>query len=148
MKPMKGGKTIWVSFNKIPGGQVCTQHFYDLEGEKRQGEGEVHVEITAAEQVAAFKRQDDVCVNVNGKITKNEVLVWTGEDLSRNPNAALVVTEWAIKQGLAPIRAAADQKGDDPKTYEYDKRINALEGRIDAQDKKLDSILEAVGAKK
>ena len=54
------------------------------------------------------------------------------------------VIEWAKNQGLEPIRVAADQKGTDPKSYEYDKRIGSLEGRMDEQDKKLDQILAAV----
>lgn len=149
MKAVKNGNQIWVAFNKTPGGQICVQHFEDLEGDKKQGENEVHVEVSAEEQVKSFKLQDDVCVNVNGVIKLHEVLTHPHDpSLQRNKNAADVVIEWAKKQGLKPIQATADQKGTDPKTYEYDKRISSLEGDVKEIKGSLDKILEAVGAAK
>ena len=147
MKSVEGGKQIWVAFNYLPGGHIVAQHFEDLEGQKKVGDNEVDVEISAKSQVESFKLQPNVAVNIKGTIKKNEVLIFSGGDLSRNPKAAEVVINWAKQQGLEPIRASADQKGDDPKVYEYDKRISMLEGDVKDIKDGMAKILEAVGKK-
>ena len=139
---------VWAAFNHLPGGQVGTVHFEDVVRTKKVGDSQQDILFTSREQLESFKKQDNVGLNVGGKVVKHEVLVYDGGDLSDNPDAAIVVTEWAMnKKGLQPIRASSDQRGDSPKTYEYDKRISALEGKVDSIDSKLDKILEAAQAK-
>lgn len=146
MKSVEGGNQIWLAFNYLPGGHIVAQHFEDLEGHKKQGESEYEVKVSAKEQVEAFKKQDNVALFVKGVIKKNEVLIFTGGNLSRNPKAAEVVINWAMEQGMQPIRATADQKGDQLKTYEYDKRIVKLEGDVADIKNSMAEILAAVKA--
>lgn len=148
MKATEGGRQIWVAFNYLPGGQIVVQHFEDLEGQKKIGDNEVDVKVSAKEQVESFKKQDNVALNLKGNLKRNEVLIYAGGDISRNPKAAEVVINWAREQGVQPIKISADQKGDDPKTYEYDKRIGALETDIAGLKEGMAKILEAVGPKK
>lgn len=147
---------IWFVFNRLPGGNLTAMHVEDATVKRRIGEDITEVLHTAAEQLAGVKKGKEVAIYVidpatgEGKLTKNEVIVYEGpgkSDLWRNPRAGNVALDWAVKHGAAPIPRKADQKGDDPKTYEYDKRIIKLEGRMDEQDKKLDRILEAVSTK-
>lgn len=141
-------KTLWAAFCALPGGQICVQHFTDTVRKHKTGDNTTEdILFTAAKLVEGFKKQD-VCVNIKGKITKNEVLVYNGEDLSDNPRAANVVIEWAKAQGLEPIAGSADQKGQDPKTYEYDKRIVKLETDVAGIKDDISKILDAVTATK
>lgn len=148
MKAVQDGNQIWLAFNYMPGGQIVAQHFEDLEGQKKIGDSEHEVKVSAKEQVESFKKQDNVTLFVKGVLKKNEVLIYSGPSLLRNPRAAEVVINWAKEQGMQPIRATADQKGTDPKTYEYDKRIGALEGDVKEIKDGMVKILEAVGGKK
>ena len=148
---------LWSCYNHLPGGNITAIHFEDITRNKKIGENVEEVFITAKDQLLGFKKAPYValCIQdpVTGekRITKNELFVYDGpgaSDLWRNKRAANVVIDYAKKKGVVPIQAGQDQKGTDPKTYEYDKRIIKLETRIDEQDKKLDKILEVVGSKK
>lgn len=148
---------IWFVFNRLPGGQLTAQHVEDIEKNKKVGDDTVRVSITSADQVASIKKQKEVAIYIvdpatgRGSLTKNEVIVYDGpgkEMLWKNPRAANVAIEWAIKKGARPIPVSKDSKGDDPKTYEYDKRIGALEGDVREVKDTLKQILEAVGSKK
>jgi hypothetical protein len=147
---------IWAVYSHLPGGQLVAIHFEDIKKNKKVGENIEEVFITAKEQLEGFRKAPHVALCMKDpatgekKLTKNEVFVYDGpgaSDLWRNKRAGNVVIDYAKKKGIVPIAASKDQKGDDPKTYEYDKRIVAIETRIDEQDKKLDRILEAVGRK-
>lgn len=144
MKAVLGGNQIWIAFNYMPGGHIVVQHFEDLEGQKKIGDGAVDVKVSAKEQVDAFKKQDNVTLFLKGVLKRNEVLIYNGGNLSNNPKAAEVVINWALEQGLQAIRPSADQKGTDPKTYEYDKRISALENGQKETNDKLDKVLDAL----
>lgn len=144
---------LWCLYSHLPGGQMVAIHFEDITRNKKVGENIEEVFITAKEQMLGFKKAPYValCIQdpVTGekKITKNELFVYDGpgaSDLWRNKRAANVVIDYAKKKGIVPMPGSKDQKGDDPKTYEYNERITKLEGRIDDQDKKLDKILKAV----
>lgn len=148
MRSVEGGNQIWVAFNYMPGGHIVVQHFEDLEGQKKMGESEIEVKVTAKEQVESFKKQENVALNVKGVLKKNDVLIYPGASLRSNPKAAEVVIDWAKEQGLKPVMASADQKGDQTKTYEYDKRISALEGDVKDIKDGMSKILEAVAPKK
>lgn len=148
MKAVERGNQIWIAFNYMPGGHIVVQHFEDLEGQKKIGENAIDVKISAKEQVEAFKKQDNVTLFLKGVLKRNEVLIYSGGSLLNNPKAAEVVINWALEQGLQPIRPSPDQKGTDPKTYEYDKRISALEDGQKTTNEKLDKVLDALAAKK
>lgn len=148
---------IWCIYNHLPGGQLVAIHFEDIEKDRKEGETTKRVLITAKDQMIAFKKAPNVALYVIdpatgiGKLTKNELFMYDGPDainLWQNRRAANVVIDYAKKKGIAPIPGKSDQKGDDPKTYEYDKRITALEQGQRSLDQKLDKVLEAVGAKK
>lgn len=137
-------KILWAAFCALPGGQIVVQHFTDTVREHKTGDNTTEKIIFTAEKlVEGFKKQD-VCVNIRGKITKNEVLVYSGEDITDNPRAANIVIEWAKGQGLEPIAASADQRGQDPKAYEYDKRIGRLETDVAGMKDDIAKILDAV----
>lgn len=147
---------IWFVFNRLPSGNLTCQHVEDIVRNKKVGDNIEAVTILAQDQLAAIKKQKEVAIYIidpqtgQGKLTKNEVIVYDGpgrDMLWKNPRAANVAIEWAKKKGAAPIPSSPDQKGTDPKTYEYDKRIKKIEDRLDAQDDKLDKILAAVGTK-
>lgn len=147
MQSVEGGNQIWIAFNYLPGGHIVAQHFEDLEGQKKVGEGEIDVAISAKQQVESFKKQDNVALLIKGVLKKNDVLIYPGPSLKTNHKAAEVVINWAKEQGLEPIRPTADQKGDQAKTYEYDKRISALEAGQKETNDKLDKVLEALTKK-
>ena len=67
--------------------------------------------------------------------------------LYRKKRAANIILAWAYKKGIAPIMASKDQKGTDPKTYEYNKRIEALEGDVKEIKDGMDKILAAISKK-
>ena len=123
-------KQIWVSYNGMPGGNICVRHFEDVVRQRKQGDQNVDVKFKAEELLEGFKKEPGVKVNIKGKITNNEVLIYKGDSLEGDPQAADKVIAWAIAQGMEPIRASQDQKGDQPKTYEFDKRITSLEGDV------------------
>lgn len=147
---------IWFVFNRLPGGQLTAQHVEDIVRNKKENDGTVKVTILAKDQVESIKKQKEVAIYIIdpltkiGKLTKNEIIIYDGpgkEMLWNNPRAANVALDWARSKGAAPIPTKGSAKGDDPKTYQYNERIEKLENRIDEQDRKLDQILAAVGKK-
>lgn len=146
---------IWFVFNRLPSGNLTAQHVEDIVRNKKEGESTVKVTILAKDQLEAIKKQKEVAIYIIdpatgvGKLTKNEVIIYDGpgkEMLWNNPRAANVALDWAVKKGAAPLATKSGVKGA-PAEYEYSERMKKLEDRQDAQDKKLDKILEAVGKK-
>ena len=152
MKPRTFVNDVYVAFNYMPGGQISVQHFVDDQRKRRVGEQVEEILIKAADAAKDFKKSEFVALNINGKIVKNEVLVYDGPPLGNNPRAQQIVKDWAISKGLQPIRPPESQAKGMP--YQYEKRIDTLEARQDKTDKKidnvsekLDKVLEAVSVK-
>lgn len=144
MGEVKHGKQLWCVYNHLPGGHIVAIHFEDLTRKMKDGESTKEVLFTADDQLKAFKRSPQVALKMKGKLTKNEAIVYVGtENLRTKPNAADIVIAWAVQQGVEPILAPADQKGAEPKTYEYDKRITSLEDGQKSMNEKLDRLLAA-----
>ncbi len=113
-------------------------HFEDETLKRRGPHGEEEVLFTAQERVNAAKRQVDVALNLNGKIMRNEFLVYDGPPLWGDRDAAKKVLSWAQARGLQPITTP---KGKEPLPHEHTKRIEMVEARLNEQDAKLDKIL-------
>lgn len=114
------------------------QHFEDLKRTRRGPFGEQEIVFTAKDQMEGFKKSDFVCLNVEGKIMRHEILVYDGPSLIGNPRAADVVLDWAEKKGHRPILPAKEKE---PLPHEHTKRIEHLERRIEETDAKIDKIL-------
>ena len=141
----KAIEQIWAAYNAILGGQIVAIHFEDVVRTKKQGESNVDVQITAKAQLEGFKKSDQIALNLNGQIKKHEVLVYDGDDLSRNKNAAGVVIAWAITKGLKPIVKPGEKAA---MPFEQERRLSSLEARMGTIEDNVAKILDAVSAPK
>ena len=141
----KPTEQVWIAFNHVPGGQRVAQHFEDLTRRQRGPFGEKEILFTAREQVEGFRKSDSVALLVDGKIMKNEILIYDGPNLLGDPNAALRVLEWSWGKGHRPIQPAKDKE---PLAHEQTRRIEHLERRMGETDSKIDRILELLENKK
>ena len=130
---------IWVCFNAMPGGHRVAQHFEDTTRRQRGPFGEKEIVFTAREQVEGFKKSDIVALYVDGKLVRNEVLIYDGPSLVGDFNASTRVLEWSWEKGHRPIQPAKDKEATAP---EQTKRIEHLERRMGETDAKIDQILE------
>ena len=142
------GKQIYVAFNRLPGGQICTQHFETYIRQRKVGDQTQDIVFRAEDQLAGFRQQDEVAINVNGKITRHEVLIYDLPDaltLARDPRGAQRVTEWAIGKGLRPIvtPSGLPPSAVAPDTDRLAARVATLETTQQALLGKLDQLLAA-----
>ena len=136
---------VWVAFNTMPGGQRVVQHFEDVTRRQRGPFGEKEIVFTARVQVEGFKKSDIVALYVDGKLVRNEALVYDGPALVGDPDAAKRVLEWSWSKGHRPIQPAKDKE---PTAPEQTRRIEHLERRMGETDSKIDQILDILKPKK
>ena len=134
MKPKTFINDIYVAFNYMPGGQIATQHFVDEVKKRKNGDLVEEIHISAVDAARDFKKSQFVALNLDGKLVKNEVLVYDGPSLGNNPRAQQMVKDWAIAKGLQPVKPPESQAKAMP--YQHEKRIDRLEERQDKTDKK------------
>lgn len=142
---------IWTVYNHLPGGQIVAIHFQDVVRTKKLGDSTQEIRISSKESMEAFKRGPQVALYIvdkggNGKLVKNEMLIYKGETLDwKDPKAASKVIEWARTQGVAPIPSASSSK--EAKTYEYTERMERMEKRQNGFEDKLDRVLSLLEKK-
>lgn len=141
---------LWAVYNHMPGGQMVAIHFEDVTRTKKVGEGTQTVLFTGKDQLEAFKKSPQVALFLGGKLTKNEMLVYDGDtrNMWKDPKCASKVLAWATSKGMKNVPGAPSGKGDQPKTYEYDQRIGALEEASRKQQVMLEEILARVSPPK
>lgn len=142
---------IWICYNHMPGGHMVAMHFEDIERSAKQGDNVKTVKITSKEQVESFKRGPQVMLNVGGKIVKNEVLIYQGQSVVGDPQAADKVIAYALDKGMKPIMPVnSHDKGalpDPGRLGDLEKRVTGLEA---GQNEMLDLLkkLQPVGSAK
>ena len=120
--------TIWIAYNHIPGGQIVAMWFADITRRRKLGGDAVQeVKFPSSEQLEQFKKSSQVAINVKGKLTRNQVLIYNGPALGNDPKAASKVIAWAISQGLEPVVTKAEK---DASPAEMSKRVAMLEGAV------------------
>ena|SRR3990167_11165693 len=129
---------IWAIYNHLPGGHMVAIHFEDIHRKQHQGNQIKTVLITAKEQVDSFKKADQVALNVNGKIVKNEVIIYQGPTLEGDPKAADKVIAYALAKGMLPILGAAQKAA----IAATDGRVAQLEGEVAGLRRELTQVLE------
>ena len=135
----------WVAFNALPGGQRVAQHFEDETRTQRGPFGEREIIFTAKEKVDGFRQSPQVAINIDGRISKNELLVYDGPSLIGDPDAGKRVLDWSWEKGHRPIQQAKEKE---PLPHEHTRRIEHLERRIGETDAKIDRVLELLEAGK
>lgn len=127
-------KQIWVAYNHMPGGQVVITHFETVVRQKKVGDDKTEaVTFTAETQLEGFKKSDFVELKMKGKDrVKGEVIVFPpNEDLPIDPAPAVLA--YALKQGIEPIRSAAEmakQTASEEKVVALENQISELKGQI------------------
>ncbi len=134
----------WAVYSHLPFGNLVAIHFEDMVRRRKVGDRIEEIVVTAKEQVEAFRKTPQVAIYRDGKLTKNEILVFDGQVDPENPRFADVVLNWARKQGVQPFKSEAEKAREN----QFD-RVGALEGRVSSIESKLGEILDAVkGSKK
>lgn len=135
---------IWFAYNHMPNGQIVVSHFKDEQRTRRGSQGEEDIFFSAKDQIEAFKKGDQVVLNVKGKIIKNEILIYKGpSDLMRIKDPASEVIRWVKEQGMQPI----ESQNDKAKPHETQTRLDALEGRVDTMGHDISKILDLLQPK-
>ena len=151
---LKDMDQIWAAYNHMPYGNVCATHFETVTRRKNVGgEGATQdIVVTAEQQYRAFLASDYVATFVGGKIEKHKAIVYQGSAaaLRKNPMAAAIVIEWAIKGGLEAFMPEGD-KPKKEKVEQLETRIAGLEAgqltlaeSMKAQADALNSLAQAI----